>query len=270
MREMQTMQNRPIGVFDSGLGGLTVVRQLREVLPDENIVYFGDLARLPYGTKSKEQIIDFSDKNVEFLLQQNVKAVIIACNSSASSAAAYLKRKFDLPIIDVISATVRDAIGKTHRNRIGVLGTAATIESGVYQKQIKRLLPDVTVITQECPLFVSLVEEGWLTNDVAYAAAERYLKQMKRAKPDVVILGCTHYPLLKKVIGDVLGSRVTLIESAPSTVAVVSQLLERKNLLRGTGKGKLDVMVSDKSRNFIEIGSRFLGKKMTSVRIVKW
>jgi glutamate racemase len=261
---------RPIGVFDSGLGGLTVVRELIRKLPHEDIVYFGDLARLPYGTKSKKQIIEFSANNVDFLIDNKVKAIIVACNSSASSASNYLRRNYRLPIIDVISATAEHAATVTQSGRIAVIGTKATIESGVYQSKIKRLVPKAQVITKSCPLFVPLVEEGWLTDRVTYEVAERYLSALKKRNVDVIVLGCTHYPLLKKVIKDVMSDSVTLVESAPRTVMNVSKVLTDTHKVEEKGRGKLKIFVSDKSRNFIEIGGRFLGEPLKSVKIVKW
>jgi glutamate racemase len=261
---------RPIGVFDSGLGGLTVVRELTRTLPHEDIVYFGDLARLPYGAKSKKQIIEFSVNNTLFLLRQKVKAIIIACNSSASSASSYLRRLFPVPIVDVISATAEEAAELSRTGRIAVLGTKATIESGVYQAKIKQLFPRAHVITQSCPLFVPLVEEGWLLGKVTSGVAEHYLKSIKKAKVDVVVLGCTHYPLLKTVIKKAFSKKVALVESAPRTVADLKKILQDQGLLNVEGRGRLSIFVSDKSRNFIEIGSRFLGEPIRSVKIVKW
>ncbi len=261
---------RPIGVFDSGLGGLTVVRELSRTMPHEDIVYFGDLARLPYGAKSKKQIIEFSVNNTLFLLRQKVKAIIIACNSSASSASNYLRRLFPVPIIDVISATAEEAAELSRTGRIAVLGTKATIESGVYQKKIKQLRPRSRVVTQSCPLFVPLVEEGWLSGKVTYSVAEQYLKSIKQAHVDVAVLGCTHYPLLKDVIKKVLSPKVTLVESAPRTVTDMKKILQNQGLMNVRGCGNLSIFVSDKSRNFVEIGSRFLGEPIRSVKIVKW
>ena len=267
---MRKKQDQPIGVFDSGLGGLTVVRELRRVLPHEHIVYFGDLARLPYGAKSQRQIIEFSHNNVRFLRRQKVKAIIVACNSSASSAATVLRSTYAEPVIDVISAAAQDAVVLTRARRIGIVGTTATIESGVYQRYIKRLLPAAHVFAVPCPLFVPLVEEGWLADPVTYDIAEKYLAVLKRRNVDVVILGCTHYPLLKRVIAEVLGPSISLIESAPGTVRELIGILEREDALRQKGKGSLSVFVSDKSRNFVAIGSRFLGAPLTGVSTVQW
>jgi len=233
-------------------------------------VYFGDLARLPYGAKSKKQIIEFSVNNVEFLVDNKVKAVIVACNSSASSASNHLRRNYKLPIIDVISATAEHAARVTKTGRIAVIGTKATIESGVYQSKIKRLVPKSYVVTQSCPLFVPLVEEGWLTDKVTREVAERYLTMLKKRNVDVIVLGCTHYPLLKTVIKDVMSDSVALVESAPHTVMNVTKILGDANKLHVAGRGKLSIFVSDKSRNFIEIGGRFLGSPLKSVKIVKW
>jgi len=202
----------PIGVFDSGLGGLTVVKQLIKQLPLEDIVYFGDTARVPYGTKSKEAIIRFSQENAEVLMKNNVKIIVVACNSSSSYAIPKLKKEFHVPIIDVIAPGARKAVRDTKNNRIGVIATSATIASGSYIKAIAQERNTTKVYSKACPLFVPLIEEGWSEKDIARNIASEYLSELKQTNVDSVILGCTHYPLIKPVLQKVMGPKVPLID----------------------------------------------------------
>ena len=260
----------PIGVFDSGLGGLTVVREIIAQLPFEHIIYFGDLARLPYGIKSKRQITDFSIENTEFLAKLGVKSVVIACNSSASAAGMNLKRRFKIPILDVIKPAARSAVQASRTRRIGVLGTQATIASGAYVKILRSLDQNVEVASQACPLFVPMVEEGILDGQIARAIIRQYLEPLLRKKIDTLILGCTHYPLLKNAIQKFVGPNIQLIDSAKPTVSDLACLLESKSLLREEKKrGKLQVYVSDLPQIFMEIGERFLAKPLHDVKLVR-
>ncbi len=251
--------SRPIGVFDSGLGGLTVVKAMMRQLPDEEIVYFGDTARVPYGTKSKESIIKFSRENTEILLRYNVKMVVVACNSSSSYAIPVLRRNFDVPVIGVIDPGARKAASLTRNRRVGVIATSATINSGKYIDAIHKYHPRVKVFGQACPLFVPLVEEGWFDSSITMAVAEHYLSPLKKTDVDTLILGCTHYPLLKGVLKLVMGPDVQLIDSA-SEVA-----LEARKMLDVVGKrngGKAPVrhrfIVSDRPLFFERLARRFL------------
>jgi glutamate racemase len=257
----------PIGVFDSGLGGLTVVREIQVRLPAEDIIYFGDLARLPYGIKSKEQILLCSRENSEFLLQFGIKALVIACNSSASAATPFLAEQYSIPILDVIAPASAEAVRLTRNRVIGVLGTQATIASGAYEKKLKHLDRRVNVIAQACPLFVPLVEEGIDEANILRPVAEQYLARLKRSQADTVIMGCTHFPLLRETIQRTLGARVRLIDSAPVTVAQLGAVMEREGLSRNQGaRGRLEVYVSDLSQNFLAIGERFLGRPLGRVK----
>jgi len=264
------VNDQAIGVFDSGLGGLTVVRELRRQLPDESIVYFGDIARLPYGTKSRDQIQRFSLDNTRFLLGKGVKALVIACNSSSSAAFPLLKRKFPLPMVSVIEPAVDEALSRTRNRRVGVIGTSATIESGVYEEALKKGDSRVKVFKQSCPLFVPLVEEGWLNGGVTERVIKKYLGPLAEEKIDTLILGCTHYPLLKNEIRTFFGPEVTLIDSAAPTVKKLASLLGGKKLLyQGEKKPKFEIFTSDLPRNFLNVGERFLGEKLPSIKVVR-
>lgn len=259
--------HRPIGVFDSGVGGLTVVGQIQNILPQEDIVYFGDTARVPYGTKSKETITRFSVENVEFLMTHDVKLVVVACNTASSLSLEFLKRCFKVPIIGVIEPGAKCAVSSTRNRRIGVIGTNATVSSGAYEKAIKKISPGNTVFTQSCPLFVPLVEEGWGEKKVAYDIAEIYLKVLKTKNIDTLILGCTHYPILRQVIKDVMGRSVLLIDSAKEVAKEARLVLDSCGLLnRRTKKGEHRFFVSDEPGRFIKIGERFLNKKIKCVK----
>jgi glutamate racemase len=261
---------RPIGVFDSGLGGLTVVRELRRLLPDESIVYYGDIARLPYGTKSGSQIRRFSVENTEFLLKKGVKALVIACNSSSSAAFQALKRRFPIPIVSVIEPAVEESLRRTRNKRIGVIGTPATIESRVYEDALGRKDPAVQVFAKSCPLFVPLVEEGWLNGGVTERVIAKYLSPLVERGIDTLILGCTHYPLLTDEIRDFVGPKVKLVDSAAPTVKQLASLLEKKGLLcQGKRRLRFQIFTSDLPRNFIHVGERFLGERLPPIKVVR-
>ncbi|MBI4706364.1 MAG: glutamate racemase [Candidatus Omnitrophica bacterium] len=253
---------RPIGVFDSGVGGLTVVKELIHQLPHEDIVYFGDTARVPYGIKSRETVIRFSIENILFLLKQDVKLICVACNTASSFALPVIKNHFKVPIVGVISPGVREAVYATQNKRIGVIGTKGTIKSRTYEIEINQLEPEVKVTAVACPLFVPFVEEGWLSGDVVLDVARTYLKPLKDARVDTVILGCTHYPLLRPVIKQVLGENVTLIDSAKQVAVEVKKILGSENILNTKGKGKHSFYVSDNPEWFSGLAERFLGNSL--------
>ena len=260
---------QPIGVFDSGIGGLTVVKALIEELPSESIVYFGDTARVPYGTKSKSTIVKFSLENVEFLLRFGVKCIVIACNTSSSWALPTLRKYFKVPMIGVIRPGALAAVRATRNQRVGVIGTTATIHSGAYEAAIQRLGPAVKVFSQGCPLFVPLVEEGWLNGSVCQEVASRYLAPLKRQRIDTLILGCTHYPLLAPTIRKVLGPGVTLVDSAQQTVVEVRGILMGSEALsNGGSRPRYRFFVTDEPSHFHRIGHRFLGQVIGSVERV--
>ena len=259
---------RPIGVFDSGVGGLTVVKELIRQLPRENIVYFGDTARVPYGIKSKETVVRFSIENILFLLKHEVKFICVACNTVSSFALPEIKNHFRVPIVGVITPGAREAVYATRNKRVGVIGTKGTIKSRAYEEEIKQFDPEVKVTAVACPLFVPFVEEGWLSGSVVTTVAKQYLKPLKDAAVDTVILGCTHYPLLKGVIKGVLGDNVTLIDSAKQVAIEVNKILANEGLLNGRGKGRLEFFVSDNPEWFSSLAERFLGRPVRGVKKV--
>jgi glutamate racemase len=267
-----TAAARPIGVFDSGVGGLTVVRALMERLPLENIVYFGDTARVPYGVKSVATIEHFTAQITEFLLQRDVKMLIIACNTMAAVAAAGVHRRAaGIPVLDVIEAGARAAVAASSGRRIGVIGTPTTINSNAYARRMHELDPAVRVYSQACPLFVPLVEEGWLDHEVTRLTAQEYLRPVLAEEVDSLVLGCTHYPLLKPLLRDVAGPRVRLIDSALTTAELAAERLQHAGLARTSGGGAdYRFVVSDVPLRFQTIGERFLGRSLGAVEKVDW
>jgi len=268
---MQSTQNlsNPIGVFDSGIGGLTVVRALRRQLPHENIVYFGDTARVPYGPKSPQVIREYAAEDTGVLLEKNVKMVVVACNTVSSVALDVVMKHARVPVVGVIVPGAKTAVGASKTKRIGVIGTAGTIASNAYTYHIHQLDPDVTVTAKSCPLFVPLVEEGWIDHPATELIAREYLFPLKRERIDTLVLGCTHYPLLRATIGRVFEDAVTLIDSGESAADEVALTLDREGLRNpSTMAGNFECYVSDLSSKFSEVGTRFLGEPMGKVRYV--
>ncbi|MEW5758265.1 MAG: glutamate racemase [Candidatus Omnitrophota bacterium] len=261
------MNNRPIGVFDSGLGGLTVVKELINELPYEDIVYFGDTARLPYGSKSKETIIRFTLDNILFLLNQNVKLIVIACNTSSSIALPKIKGYFGIPLIGVIEPGAKEAVRVTRNNRIGIIGTEATVKSKSYQEKISELSKNAKVFVKACPLFVPLVENGHTKSQFTVDIAKSYLDEFKRNNVDTVVLGCTHYPLLKMPISQVLGKSIVLVDSAKVVASEVKNLLYHMNI-KNTSKvsSRQKFYVSDEPEGFKIKARQFLGCNMGEVQ----
>jgi glutamate racemase len=256
---------KAIGVFDSGVGGLTVVREIIRQLPYEDIIYFGDTARVPYGIKSQETVIRFSIENILFLLKQDVKLICVACNTVSSFALPVIKHHFKVPIVGVLSPGVREAVYATQNKRIGIIGTRGTVKSRAYEKEIKQLDPEVQVTAVACPLFVPFAEEGWLAGKVVREVAQTYLKPLKKAGVDTVILGCTHYPLLKPVIRQVMGNHVALIDSAKQVAMEVKNILAADGLLNAKERGRHKFYVSDNTGWFSSLASRFLGQSAKNV-----
>ena len=223
-------KNAPIGVFDSGVGGLTVAREIMRQIPNERIVYFGDTARVPYGSKSKDNIIKFSRQIIRFLQTENVKAIVIACNTASALALDEMQQEFDLPILGVVKPGAKVAVETTANKRIGLIGTEANLRSGVYTRYIKSLDDEAKVFEKACPLFVPLVEEGWLHDDITLQVASRYLEELKEKDIDTLIMGCTHYPLIRSTIRKVMGDKVNLVNPAYETAIELKNLLERDNL----------------------------------------
>ena len=264
---MNDPTQEPIGVFDSGLGGLTVVKELIHHLPNERIVYFGDTARVPYGTKSADTIKRYSREIVRVLLEHRVKMVVVACNTASSLALDVLKKEFDLPILGVIEPGARKAANVTRNKKVGIIATSSTIKSGKYARKIVQFNKKITVTSQSCPLFVPLVEEGWFDHAVTYQIAQEYLGGMKKLGIDTLILGCTHYPLLKGVLHNVMGSKVQLVDSAQEVALQVKNELTQKGLLRTRlGPGQHTFIVSDEPKQFQRLAMRFLGGGVKNVR----
>ena len=264
---LQSNNSRPIGVFDSGLGGLTIVKELMKQLPGENIIYFGDTARVPYGSKSRQVIIRFSVENALFLLKHNVKLIVVACNTSSSVSLAALRRNFKVPILGVINSGAYEAVAFSRNKKIGVIGTAATIRSNAYAKQISRIDNSFKVFSQSCPLFVPLAEEGWLDEKITRDIARTYITPLKKKGIDILILGCTHYPLLKNAIAKVAGKGIRLIDSAASIARSVKLLLKKEEILnKNRSKARADFFVTDAPLHFKDMGERFLGKELINVR----
>lgn len=261
----------PIGVFDSGVGGLTVVRALMQRLPNENIVYLGDTARVPYGIKSDATIREFAGQIVRFLLEHKPKLLIVACNTMAAVAAREIAALATVPVLDVIDAGARAAVARSQSRRIGVIGTLTTINSGAYEAAIHALDPSAQVRSHACPLFVPLVEEGWLDHPVTRLTAQEYLQPLLAADIDALVLGCTHYPLLEPLLAEVAGARVQLVDSAHTVAEQAAQQLADTGLANGArGPTRYEYYVTDVPQRFQEIGARFLGRALTNTQVVKW
>jgi len=259
---------RPIGVFDSGIGGLTVMHSLMERLPRESLIYFGDTARVPYGPKSRDTVTRFSIENVRLLTGYGVKAVVVACNTATARALPVLREQFDLPIVGVVGPGARAAVARTRSGRIGVIGTYGTIESGAYRDHLLALDAGLEVVSRPCPLFVPLAEEGWTDHPVARQVAEEYLAPFREDGIDTLILGCTHYPLLADVIADAVGPEVSLIDSAEETAREVELLLAERGLATGAGEADHRFLVSDLPELFLRVGQRFLQGRIRGVEVV--
>ena len=266
---MSDATSNPIGVFDSGIGGLTVVAEIMRQLPDERIVYFGDTARLPYGPKSNETVTQFAIQDAEFLLEHGVKNIVVACNTASSVAMDGLTSRYEIPVIGVIEPGALAAVSSTLSGKIGVIGTEGTIASGAYRRAISKLDRDIEVLETSCPLFVPLAEEGWTDREVTLVIAHEYLTPLRDAAVDVVVLGCTHYPILKDTIGKVFGPSVRLIDSAEETVKEVAERLAGLGLARAGGAPpEHKFFVSDVPHRFREQAERFLGAPLPEVSVV--
>ena len=260
------MSWRAIGIFDSGVGGLTVLRELTRVLPQEDTIYFGDTARVPYGTKSPDTVIRYAQEIAAFLTTRDIKLLVVACNTASAVALPTLRRQLSIPVVGVIEPGARRAVQVTKSGVVGVIGTAGTIRSSAYTRAIKRLNPNISVLAKPCPLFVPLAEEGWTDNEIARLTAHQYLDEVREAGVDSLVLGCTHYPLLKKIIAEAMGPRVTLVDSAEETARTVAEILREKKLLRPVAEqGNHHYYVTDVPAGFIRVGNRFLGGRLGDV-----
>jgi glutamate racemase len=263
-------QRLPIGVFDSGVGGLTVALAVRQALPHEDILYLGDTARVPYGTRSPQTVQRYAERVAGHLVRRGIKALVVACNTATTYALPALRevgRVRGIPVIGVIEPGVHAALARTRNKHVGIIGTEGTIRGGVYRDLLNRLDPEVQVHEVACPLFVSLAEEGWTDGEVAFLAAKRYLAELQDG-PDTLILGCTHYPLLRKTIGKALPG-VVLVDSARATALEVTDVLDLHGLhTQGSEPGQLQCLVTDNIERFVEVGTRFMGKAPEQVELV--
>lgn len=270
---MNEIREAPIGVFDSGVGGLTVAREIMRQIPQERIVYFGDTARVPYGTKSKDTVIRYSRQIVRFLKTRNVKAIVIACNTASAYAMETLQQETDLPIIGVVKPGARVAARETSGGNIGVIGTEGTVGSHIYREYIRSLRPDAKVFEKACPLFVSLAEEGWWKDPITEAVAERYLQEMKDREVDTLILGCTHYPLLRSTIRRVIGERVKLVNPAYETAVSLRELLKQEQIENQGGskteENPYEFFVSDAAERFKAFANSILPFDITTTRQIQ-
>jgi glutamate racemase len=261
---------QPIGVFDSGIGGLTVMRALMHQLPHENIVYFGDTARVPYGPKSPQVVREYAIQDTDVLLKHNVKLIVIACNTVSAVALDVVQKRAKVPVVGVILPGASAAVQMTKKKRIGVIGTMGTILSNAYANAIRQKDPDIKVFSQPCPLLVPLAEEGWIDHKATELIVKEYLFPLTLEKIDTLVLGCTHYPILRTVIDQVLHQSVTLIDSGEATAVVVKQMLADLELENTSSlRPNLQFFVSDLPHKFTEIGERFLGKKLGKVHRIE-
>jgi glutamate racemase len=257
----------PIGVFDSGLGGLTVAHAIMQQLPGESIIYFGDTARVPYGPKSPETVLRYSREIAAFLIGEGVKAIVVACNTATAHALASLEQELSVPVIGVVKPGARAAVKGTRNGHIGVIGTDGTIRSGAYMRAIRDEMPAATITALACPLFVPLVEEGWLDREATWIIARDYLEPMLRDRIDTLVLGCTHYPLLKRVIGETVGRDVRLIDSAEETAMDARRMLSDADLESRAERGVYRFISSDDPQQFLTLGQRFLGDAIERVEV---
>ena len=257
----------PIGVFDSGLGGLTVAHAIMRQLPSESLIYFGDTARVPYGPKSPDTVRRYSREISAFLIEQGVKAIVVACNTATAHALPALRDELDVPVIGVVEPGARAAVRATRTGHIGVIGTAGTIRSQAYVRVIHAENPDVRVTALACPLFVPLVEEGWTNHPATHLVAEEYLAPFVKDAIDTLVLGCTHYPLLKPLIGEIVGRSVRLIDSAEETAADARRMLAANDLAAADGEGEYRFIASDDPQQFLTLGRRFLGSAIERVEV---
>lgn len=262
-----THDPRPIGVFDSGVGGLTAVREIFRTLPGESVVYFGDTARLPYGSKSRETVTRFSLEIASFLVRQNVKCLVVACNTASSYALEALSRRLDIPVIGVVEPAVRTAVAASPHGRIGLIGTLGTVGSGSYARAIEKVAPGASVIARACPLFVPLIEEGWIDHPVTRQVAEEYLLELRNGHLESLILGCTHYPLIAPLIHELMGHGVTLVDSGSEAARATAVLLRERGQL-ASGNPEHRFFLSDEPRNFTRIAQSFLGRELPPTIVV--
>jgi glutamate racemase len=263
-----SLSSHAIGIFDSGVGGLTVMQQLMHALPKERLIYFGDTARVPYGNKSRNTVVRYSIENTICLLERNIKLLVVACNTASSLALPKLRQLFSIPIVGVIEPGAQKAVAVTRHQRIAVLGTKGTIQSGAYQAAIHKLAPHATVLPIACPLFVPLVEEQWLQHSATHLIVQEYLRPLKLQAIDTVLLGCTHYPLLSPLIQQEVGIDVQLVDSASTCAEQVKLLLQQQQLLSPILQGQHQYFVSDDPEKFRTLAERLFGHPLEAVELL--
>ncbi len=269
MKARENHRNKAIGIFDSGIGGLTVAREIFRQLPNEEVIYFGDTGRYPYGPRSAEIIKKFSRQNVNFLIEKGVKFIVVACNTASAFALEYLEKIYNIPMIGVVGPGAVAAARASKNGRIGVIGTQGTIASESYQKSLTAINGSLKIFPKACPLFVSLAEEGYIDKPAAKLIADDYLENLKNKKIDTLVLGCTHYPLLKKTIGAVMGGDVKLIDSAEETAGAARAILSELDLgSSAAAAGKRSFFVSDSPEKFKILGEAFLGRRIAKVELI--
>lgn len=256
-------------MFDSGVGGLTVLKEVKALLPSERIIYFGDTARVPYGNRSSRAVTKYALESALFLLTKGIKLLVIACNTSSALALHLLQKKFPIPVIGVIDPCAKEVVASTKNKKVGVIGTKATIKSGAYEQSIMGLDPQIRVFSKACPLFVPIAEEGLENDEVARLMAEKYLKDLIRSDIDTLVMGCTHYPILEGVIQKVVGKKVTIVNAGRETAKEIKNVLERKKILNDKGKGRCEYFVTDSPETFAEIGKHILHEPLTKVKSLK-
>ncbi|OGP80845.1 MAG: glutamate racemase [Deltaproteobacteria bacterium RBG_16_64_85] len=258
--------DQPIGVFDSGVGGLTVLRELTRTLPGERFFYLGDTARVPYGTKSRETVTRYSIEIANYLIaRHDIKMLVVACNTASSLALPALRKIYRIPVVGMVDPCVRRVASLPRRDAIGVIGTSGTIRSGAYEQALRAALPAARVFCQPCPLLVSLAEEGWMEKPVTRAVIAEYLAPFREAPPDAMILGCTHYPVLKKPIREILGGGTVLVDSGEEAARVVDTLVSESGMKRERGEAEVRFLVTDDPERFARVGEAFFGRALTSV-----
>ena len=262
------MSARPLGIFDSGLGGLSVVRALWESLPDEETVYFGDTGRFPYGTRSPEVIRRFAGQCAAFLLEMHCKAIVVACNTASAHALAHLRQQLDVPVVGVVEPGVEAAVEVAKDGNIGLLATSGTVASGAYERELKRVRPDLSLISVAAPLFVTLVEEGWTHSEATELIAREYVKEFPPGAVRAGILGCTHFPLLRPVLSKVLGGETKLIDGAAATAVAIKRVLTERGMLRRGSAPRHRFFVSDSPEKFQALGPVFLGTQVSDVQSI--
>jgi glutamate racemase len=263
------MKNLSIGMFDSGIGGLTVLKEVKKHLPSEHILYLGDSARVPYGGKSPQTVTRYALESAIFLLTKGIKLLVIACNTSSALALHILKRKLPIPVLGVIDPAAVEAARLTRKKRVGVIGTRATTRSMAYEKAIRRLDAEIEVTSVACPLFVPIVEEGLENDRIARLVAEKYLGVFRHSGIDVLVMGCTHYPVLESVIAGAIGKSLSIVNTGIETAKAVAKTLEQKGMANDSGKGGCEYFVTDSPDTFKEIGGRFLGEDIANIKFLK-